>query len=137
MAVFWVVAPCSLVEIYRRFRGVAASIALMTEVASTSETLVNFYQTAQRKNPEDSHLRHVFSSKASFSTLTSPHTAYRSELCYTQYKIWVLRYHNLKSVASSIREFQVSYCAIILRLILANPVIRLEIVLIFVIRSTC
>jgi hypothetical protein len=37
MAVFWV-------------------IALMMEVASTSETSVNFYQTTRRNNPEDSHL---------------------------------------------------------------------------------
>jgi hypothetical protein len=45
MAVFWVVAPCILVE------------ALMMEAARTSETLVNFYQTTRRYNPEDSHLR--------------------------------------------------------------------------------
>jgi hypothetical protein len=45
MAVFWVVAPYS------------AMIALMMEAARTSETLVNFYQTARRYNPEDSHLR--------------------------------------------------------------------------------
>jgi hypothetical protein len=31
-------------------------IALMMEAASTSETSVNFYQTARRNNPEDSHL---------------------------------------------------------------------------------
>jgi hypothetical protein len=31
-------------------------IALMMEAASTSETLVNFYQTTRRYNPEDSHL---------------------------------------------------------------------------------
>jgi hypothetical protein len=30
MAVFWVVAPCSLVEVYRSFRGVAASIIRAT-----------------------------------------------------------------------------------------------------------
>jgi hypothetical protein len=29
----------------------------MMEAASTSDTLVNFYQTTQRYNPEDSHLR--------------------------------------------------------------------------------
>jgi hypothetical protein len=34
MAVFWVVAPCSLVDVYQRF------IALMMEAARTSETLV-------------------------------------------------------------------------------------------------
>jgi hypothetical protein len=33
-----------------------SSIALMMEAASTSETLVNFYQTTRRYNPEDSHL---------------------------------------------------------------------------------
>jgi hypothetical protein len=43
MAVFWVVAPCR-------------AIALMMEAARTSETLVNFYQTTRRYNPEDSHL---------------------------------------------------------------------------------
>jgi hypothetical protein len=31
-------------------------IALMMEAARTSETLVNFYQTTWRYNPEDSHL---------------------------------------------------------------------------------
>jgi hypothetical protein len=58
MAVFWVVAPCSLVEIYRRFRG--AYIALMMEAASTSESSVNFYRTTRRNNQEDSnlHTRH-------------------------------------------------------------------------------
>jgi hypothetical protein len=32
-------------------------IALMMEGARTSETLVNFYQTTRRYNPEDGHLR--------------------------------------------------------------------------------
>jgi hypothetical protein len=41
MVVFWVITP---------------TIALMMEAASTSETLVNFYQTTRRYNPEDSHL---------------------------------------------------------------------------------
>jgi hypothetical protein len=73
MPVFWVLVPCSLVEVYQRFRGpcflhhqgdvlevLAASIiraiALMMEAARTSETLGNFYQTTRRNNPEDSHL---------------------------------------------------------------------------------
>jgi hypothetical protein len=29
----------------------------MMEAATTSETLANFYKTARRYNPEDSHLR--------------------------------------------------------------------------------
>jgi hypothetical protein len=52
IAVFWVVAPCSLVEVYQRFR----AIALMMEAARTSETLGNFYQTTRCYNPEDSNL---------------------------------------------------------------------------------
>jgi hypothetical protein len=35
----------------------SAIIALMMEASRTSETLVNFYQTTRRYNPEDSHLR--------------------------------------------------------------------------------
>jgi hypothetical protein len=50
MAVFWVVVPCNLVEVYQRF------IVLMMEAARTSETLVNFYQSARLYNPENSHL---------------------------------------------------------------------------------
>jgi hypothetical protein len=49
MAVFWVVAPCGLVEVYRL-------IALMLEAASSSETSVNLYKSTRRNNPEDSHL---------------------------------------------------------------------------------
>jgi hypothetical protein len=32
-------------------------IALMMKAAKTYETLINFYQTTRRYNPEDSHLR--------------------------------------------------------------------------------
>jgi hypothetical protein len=56
MAVFWVVAPCSLIEVYQSFKGtcclhyqgdVEALIALIMEAASTSETSANFYQTTR------------------------------------------------------------------------------------------
>jgi hypothetical protein len=70
MAVLWVVAPCSLVEFERRFRGahclhhqgevsevlVASIVALIMEAASISQTSENFYQTTLRNNPDDSHL---------------------------------------------------------------------------------
>jgi hypothetical protein len=56
MAVFWVVAPCSLVEVYRRFRATCCLLSLMMEAASTSETSVHFYQTTLRNSSEDSHL---------------------------------------------------------------------------------
>jgi hypothetical protein len=49
MAVFWVVAPCSLVEVYRL-------IALMMKAASTSEMSVNIYQTTRHNTSEESHL---------------------------------------------------------------------------------
>jgi hypothetical protein len=65
MTVLWDVAPCSLVKVYRRFRGVCclhhqgdeSLIALigLIEAASTSETSVN-YQTRRRNIPEDRHL---------------------------------------------------------------------------------
>jgi hypothetical protein len=55
MAVFWVVAPCSLVNF----------IALMMEAARTCETMVNFYQTTRRYDPEDSHLHLISSSVVS------------------------------------------------------------------------
>jgi hypothetical protein len=51
MAVFWNVAPCSLVDIDRRVRGV-----LMTNAVSCSETSVSIYQITRRNIPEDSNL---------------------------------------------------------------------------------
>jgi hypothetical protein len=45
MAVFWVVAPCRLID-----------IALMMEAVQISETSVNSYQSTRRCNLEDSHL---------------------------------------------------------------------------------
>jgi hypothetical protein len=60
MAVFWVVAPSSLVEVYQYFRSTCClhhQGALMMEAASTSEMSVNFYQTTWCYNPADSHLQ--------------------------------------------------------------------------------
>jgi hypothetical protein len=54
MAVFWVVAPCSLVVVYRRFSG---PCCLHHQGDRTAETSVNFYQTTRRYNPEHSYLR--------------------------------------------------------------------------------
>jgi hypothetical protein len=44
MIVCWVVAPCSPIEVYRRFRG----ICVMVETGVTSETSVNFCRTVRR-----------------------------------------------------------------------------------------
>jgi hypothetical protein len=46
MAVFWVVAPCSLVEVYRRFRSFAASI--IRAIALKTED--NHLHTRRREN---------------------------------------------------------------------------------------
>jgi hypothetical protein len=43
--------------ISNRFLTRGLLIALVMEAARTSETLVNFYQTTWRYNPEDSHRR--------------------------------------------------------------------------------
>jgi hypothetical protein len=77
MAVSWVVTPCSLVEVYQRFRGpcclyhrgddddggsmeaARTSETLTMEAAKTSETLVNFYQTTRHYSPGHSHLPKV------------------------------------------------------------------------------
>jgi hypothetical protein len=50
MVVFWVEAPCSMVEVYRRFRDASCfhhqgdDGALMMEAGSNFETPVNFYR---------------------------------------------------------------------------------------------
>jgi hypothetical protein len=58
MAVFWVVALCNLVEVYRRFIGHYCFSHHERDdgAADTHETSVNFYQTTTRNIPEDSHL---------------------------------------------------------------------------------
>jgi hypothetical protein len=51
MAVFWVVAPCSVVEFTDVSDLLAGTIfSLLMDAGSTS------YQTARRYNPEDGHL---------------------------------------------------------------------------------
>jgi hypothetical protein len=51
MAAFCVVAPCSLVEVHRRFRGPCCFHLLRPE------TLFKFYLTTRRYNPEETNLR--------------------------------------------------------------------------------
>jgi hypothetical protein len=58
MAVFWVVAPCRLVEVSVT-AVLAAAISRAREAVSTSDTSVNFYQTTRRNIPEDSLLNEV------------------------------------------------------------------------------
>jgi hypothetical protein len=75
MAVVWVVAPCTVVEVYRRFRGACYIHHQGDQAASTSETSVNIHQTTWRNNPEDSHREnlksHLFSTRLLFKTQTT------------------------------------------------------------------
>jgi hypothetical protein len=65
VTVFWVVAPCSLVEVYRCFRGPCylhhqsddgASSPWWWRQQAPLKRRVNFYQATRCNNPEDSHL---------------------------------------------------------------------------------
>jgi hypothetical protein len=56
MTVYCDVAPCSLVGVYRYFRGpYCLHHQGSMEAASTSETSVNLQQTTRRNIPEDNH----------------------------------------------------------------------------------
>jgi hypothetical protein len=70
-AVFWVVAPCNLIEVTNVSEVFAA---LTIEAVRTSETLVNFYQTTRCYNPEDSHLRLCHVAKNSHCHFSSNYT---------------------------------------------------------------
>jgi hypothetical protein len=62
LAVFWILAPFSLVDVHEHLRGtwsIPHHQGLMMEAASISEMLVNIYQTAQCYNPKDSHLEAI------------------------------------------------------------------------------
>jgi hypothetical protein len=50
MAVFWVVAPCRLVGVYRRFRGMYC-----LQHQGDGSSLVNSHQSTRRCNPADGH----------------------------------------------------------------------------------
>jgi hypothetical protein len=61
-------------------------IALMMEAANTSETLVNFYQTTRRNNPQDSHL-HTRLHGTSY--LTKKDMSYAWVKWFMHTKIWL------------------------------------------------
>jgi hypothetical protein len=74
MSVFWVLAPCSQVVVYRHFSGTCCLHTQGDEGGSnTSETSVNVYQTTRRNNPEHSYLHseHCMSEVASPSVVQS------------------------------------------------------------------
>jgi hypothetical protein len=57
MTAVWDMAPRSLLEVDRRFRGVYCQVAPIVEALSASETSVYFYETTRRHIPESSRLR--------------------------------------------------------------------------------
>jgi hypothetical protein len=66
MAGSLVAAPCSLVEVYRRFQGACClhhqGDEMVMEAARAYEMSINFYQTTRSNNPKDSHI-HTFRCK--------------------------------------------------------------------------
>jgi hypothetical protein len=86
MAVFWVVAPCGLVDVYQRF------IALMMEASRASETLVNFYTALQPRRQPSSNPQSLFF-KDLFNIIS--HIALcpvlRSHLCLSGFQITPMR----------------------------------------------
>jgi hypothetical protein len=57
MAAFWDIAPCSVVEVDRRFKR-AYCLPHQGDEVNISETSVNFNQATQRNNPECSSAQH-------------------------------------------------------------------------------
>jgi hypothetical protein len=55
MAVPWIVVPCILIEVYRRFRSSFCLHHQGDGLGLTYETSVNFYHTTVCNNPEESH----------------------------------------------------------------------------------
>jgi hypothetical protein len=97
MTDFWVVAPCSLVEVYRRFTG-ACCLRYQgpDDEGSTYETSVNFYQTTRRNNPEDSHLHtgrreNLKSQKTILFTVLS----YTQDYCWS-WMLWVIENRHIQ-----------------------------------------
>jgi hypothetical protein len=67
MTVLWDAAPCSLVEFYRRFRGVCSFHQhRLASSADTPKMPLNFYQTTRCNNAEDCHLHSLIEVYESF-----------------------------------------------------------------------
>jgi hypothetical protein len=67
-------------------------IALMMEAARTSETLVNFYQTTRRYNPEDSHL--LFSGRSTNRTIPPPPPSKTTWNTHFSWCLWILQIYS-------------------------------------------
>jgi hypothetical protein len=68
----------------------------MMEAASTSETLVNFYQTTRRYNPEDSHLQIAIYCRNTYEFkllkyVIKQHKVWGTiNLCNSKVRLWLL-----------------------------------------------
>jgi hypothetical protein len=87
MAVFWVAASRSLVEVYQLFRGLyfLHNQGIIIQLLKTSETSVNFYQSTWRCKPEDGHLHthHGKNHKSYFVNIIYNHLAHtHPDACY-------------------------------------------------------
>jgi hypothetical protein len=83
MTAFWDVAPCSLMEVNRRFRYahcLQLQIALMMEALRTYETSDNFYEPARRNISESFNL----------------HTEKLTECLVSGFRFDIIRYYVLR-----------------------------------------
>jgi hypothetical protein len=69
-------------------RAISKPCALMMEVARTSETLVNFYQTTRCYNPEDSHPGYICIGTINFEFKRK--CAFEMFLCVKLHKINIM-----------------------------------------------
>jgi hypothetical protein len=91
--VFWDIAPCSDVEVDRRFRGAYClnhqGDVLMMEAVRTSETSVNFNVTTRRYIPEDSELPQLKSKNINnFLEIVSPCNHHTTVNCFYYYSCY-------------------------------------------------
>jgi RNase adaptor protein for sRNA GlmZ degradation len=90
MAVFWVESFTDVSEVLAAsiIRAISDDLhnqgddssVLMMEAESTSETLVNFYQTTRRYNPEEHCSRTMFLNNADKHSMSRPKYLFRNSL---------------------------------------------------------
>jgi hypothetical protein len=72
------------------------------EAARTSETLVNFYQTTRRYNPEDGHLQTIIQPLTNtFSVVIIRNQDTKCEKCYLVARFRTAKYEGLKMSTDS------------------------------------
>jgi hypothetical protein len=144
MAVFWVVAPCSLVEIYQRFRGPCClhhQVVHLTYVSMfvfkvvtprgpagrdqrfvwSSKTLVSVYRSTLHYNPVDQHSTCV-SRKVHCSTV--PCTELFFAVIQKLFAVEALIFGNVETGSSTVTSYQ-HHCVYVTLLLSKSSLCRL------------